>query len=241
MLDRAFAQIPDAHRYGNDILIRSDSAGASYAFLDHIRSLREDSVRSLFSVGAAVTDPVRAAIMPAWTGCPRSRPTGTCVTAPRSPSSPTWSTCPHIPSTRMIVRRERPHPGAQLSLFDTVEGMRHQVFITDTPAQPLLGAAAGTAPHSGHARVGIAVTPAKTAASAVPSRMFAINAAWLQLALIGIDLLAWPRTLALAGEHALAEPKKLRYRLLHVSARIVAAPNEPTCVSPKFGPGRAIS
>jgi acid phosphatase len=31
------------------------------------------------------------------------------------------------------VRRERPHPGAQLSLFDTVEGMRHQVMATDTP------------------------------------------------------------------------------------------------------------
>ena len=33
----------------------------------------------------------------------------------------------------MIVRRERPHPGAQLSLFDTIEGMRHQVMATDTP------------------------------------------------------------------------------------------------------------
>ena len=33
--------------------------------------------------------------------------------------------------TRVIVRRERPHPGAQLTLFDTVEGMRHTAFITD--------------------------------------------------------------------------------------------------------------
>ena len=54
-----------------------------------------------------------------------------------------------------------------------------------------------------------------------PSRQFTINVAWLELALIGIDLLAWTRTLLLDGEHALAEPKKLRYRLLHVAARIV--------------------
>ncbi|GAA1918560.1 hypothetical protein GCM10009753_58810 [Streptantibioticus ferralitis] len=37
------------------------------------------------------------------------------------------------PDTRIIVRRERPHPGAQLSLFDQVEGLRHQVFLTNTP------------------------------------------------------------------------------------------------------------
>jgi hypothetical protein len=54
-----------------------------------------------------------------------------------------------------------------------------------------------------------------------PSRLFAINQAWLELALIGIDLLAWTRTLLLDGEHALAEPKKLRCRLLHVAARLV--------------------
>jgi hypothetical protein len=50
--------------------------------------------------------------------------------------------------------------------------------------------------------------------------VFAINAAWLELALTGIDLLAWTRTLLLDGEQALAEPKKLRYRLLHTAARI---------------------
>ena len=50
--------------------------------------------------------------------------------------------------------------------------------------------------------------------------MFAINQAWLELALTGIDLLAWTQTLLLDGELAAAEPKKLRYRLLHVAARI---------------------
>ncbi len=43
--------------YGNDILIRCDSAGASHAFLDHIRGLREHGIRTFFSVGAAITEP----------------------------------------------------------------------------------------------------------------------------------------------------------------------------------------
>jgi hypothetical protein len=50
--------------------------------------------------------------------------------------------------------------------------------------------------------------------------VFAINQAWLQIALTGIDLLAWTRTLLLEGDLARAEPKKLRYRLLRVAARI---------------------
>ena len=76
--------------------------------------------------------------------------------------------------------------------------------------------------HRAHARVEDRIRTGKdTGFGRFPSRQFAINAAWLELALIGIDLLAWTRTLLLDGEHALAEPKKLRYRLLHVAARIV--------------------
>jgi hypothetical protein len=53
-----------------------------------------------------------------------------------------------------------------------------------------------------------------------PSRTFAINQAWLELALTSIDLLAWTQHLLLDGDLTRAEPKKLRYRLLHVPARI---------------------
>jgi hypothetical protein len=63
--------------------------------------------------------------------------------------------------------------------------------------------------------------PARTPASAGsrPGSSPAINQAWLQLALTGIDLLAWTQLLLLHGDLATAEPKKLRYRLLHVVAR----------------------
>ena len=52
----------------------------------------------------------------------------------------------------------------------------------------------------------------------IPSRQFAINAAWLTCALTAIDLLAWTQTILLHDHPALAkaEPKTLRYRLLHV-------------------------
>jgi hypothetical protein len=42
---------------------------------------------------------------------------------------------------------------------------------------------------------------------------------WLSVVMIAVDLLAWTQTLALDGELAKAEPKTLRYRLLHVAAR----------------------
>ena len=75
--------------------------------------------------------------------------------------------------------------------------------------------------HRAHARVEDRIRCGKnTGFGRFPSRIFAINQAWLQLALTGIDLLAWTRTLLLDGDLTTAEPKKLRYRLLHVAARI---------------------
>jgi hypothetical protein len=222
VLDQALTQIPDQHRYGNDILIRCDSAGASHAFLRHIRSLREQGVRSFFSVGAAITEPVRTAITACADWIPAldsDRELRDGAEIAEITHLVDLSTYPQ--GTRMIVRRERPHPGAQLSVFDTIEGMRHQVFITDTPrggfSVQLLELR-----HRSHARVEDRIRTGKdTGFGRFPSRQFAINAAWLELALVGIDLLAWTRTLLLNGEHALAEPKKLRYRLLHVAARVV--------------------
>ncbi|MFJ2272550.1 transposase, partial [Streptomyces sp. NPDC087849] len=62
VLDQALAQIPDAHRHSTDILIRADSAGSAKAFLDHVRDLRKRGIRTFFSVGYAITEPVRRAV-----------------------------------------------------------------------------------------------------------------------------------------------------------------------------------
>ena len=75
--------------------------------------------------------------------------------------------------------------------------------------------------HRAHARVEDRIRTGKdTGYGRFPSRHFAINAVWLELALAAADLIAWTQTLLLHGELALAEPKKLRYRLLHVAARV---------------------
>jgi hypothetical protein len=52
------------------------------------------------------------------------------------------------------------------------------------------------------------------------SHDFAVNAAWLTAAMTGQVLLGWLKLLALDGDLASAEPKTLRYRLLHAAARL---------------------
>jgi hypothetical protein len=221
VLDRALAQIPDAHRYGTPILIRSDSAGCTQGLLAHIRGLREHGIDARFSVGVAVTEDVRQAILRATDWVPALDADG----QPRDGAEVCELTgllddTGYPAGTRFIVRRETPHPGAQLSLFDTIAGKRHQVIATDTP--PGNGSVQFLeARHRAHARVEDNIRCGKdTGFGRFPSRIFAINAAWLELALAGIDLLAWIKTLLLQGELAKAEPKKLRYRLLHTAARL---------------------
>ncbi|GGX33952.1 IS1380 family transposase [Streptomyces noursei] len=224
VLDDALAQLPDSHRHGTDILIRTDSAGCSRLFLAHIRCLRQHGIRTIFSVGHAVTEPIRRAIrtVPDRLWHPALDQDGSLRDgAEVAELTGMVDLAGHPTGTRIIVRRERPHPGAQLSLFDTVEGLRHQVFLTDTPV-----AGGGTAQfldvrHRGHATVEDRIRCGKDAGlGRFPSRQFAVNATWLELSLTAGDLIAWTQLLLLNGELATAEPKKLRYRLLHVAARL---------------------
>ena len=96
---------------------------------------------------------------------------------------------------------------------------RYQCLATDTGRGQL---AFLEARHRAHARVEDRVKAIKqTGMGRFPSREFAINAVWLQLALTAADLIAWTQTILLDGALAAAEPKKLRYQLLHTAARIV--------------------
>lgn len=222
VLDQALAQIPDAHRHGTDILVRTDSAGSAKAFLAHVRDVRKRGIRTFFSVGYAITEPVRRAVraVPERLWHPALNQDGTLRDGAEVAELTGMVDLDGYPAgTRIIVRRERPHPGAQLSLFDQDEGLRHQVFLTDTPYS---GGGSGQfleVRHRGHATVEDRIRCGKsTGFGRFPSRDFGINAVWLELSLAAIDLLAWTRVLLLDGELATAEPKKLRYRLLHVAA-----------------------
>ncbi|MFJ6141794.1 IS1380 family transposase [Kitasatospora sp. NPDC092286] len=233
VLDQALAQIPDAHRHGTPILVRADSAGGAKAFLAHLRGLRQRGIRTTFSVGHAVTDRVRKAIraLPDRVWHPALEQDSSLRTgAEVAELTGLVDLAGHPDGTRIIVRRERPHPGAQLSLFDQDEGMRHQVFLTDTPVAGGGSIQHLEVRHRAHARVEDHILPQTpsggtpsgktTGFGRFPSRHFQINAAWLELSLTAIDLLAWTRTLLLDGELATVEPKMLRYRLLHAAARI---------------------
>jgi hypothetical protein len=225
VLDAALAQVPDEHRHGAPILVRTDTAGCTHVFLAHIRSLREHGVDVRFSVGAPIDEQVRHAItrLPADAWYPAIEADGQVRDGAEVAelTGLLYGYATHLPDgTRFLVRRERPHPGAQLSLFDTVEGHRHQVIATDTPLTdgPLTWIEAR---HRAHARVEDRIRCGKDSGfGRFPSREYAINQAWLELALTGIDPTSWMRMLLLEGEIAHAEPKKLRYRLLHVAARI---------------------
>jgi hypothetical protein len=227
VLDQALAQIPDQFRHGYPILLRSDGAGSSKALLAHARGLRQSGVDIEFTVGWALTEREHAAIaeLPekAWTpaidvtGDPREH----AAVAELTGLLPAKLFGDYPDGMRVIVRRERPHPGAQLDLIEERDGWRYTCLATDTPAGQLAWL---DARHRAHARVEDRIRTGKdTGLGRFPSKLFAINQAWLACTLTAIDLLAWTQTTLLHDDPALAkaEPKTLRYRLLHVAARLV--------------------
>lgn len=214
LLELALAQLPQAALDGA-ILARSDSAGASHAFAD---ACRETRVR--FSLGYGLTESVRAAIVAlaetAWTAA---------VNADGQPRDGAWvaeltdTVDLHgwPTGTRLVCRRERPHPGAQLSFTDH-DGYRFQCFITDQTGSDLAWLEAR---HRRHAVVEDRIRCLKAMGlSNLPFSDWEPNAAWLEIALIANDLTVWTQQTCLTGEHAIAEPKRLRYRILHVAARL---------------------
>jgi len=227
VIDAALAQVPAEHRHGYPVLFRFDGAGASKALLGHLRGLRDQGVDCEFTVGWALTAREHAAIaalpQTAWTpaidadGDPRE---GAAV-AELTGMFAAGALADYPERMRVIARRERPHPGAQLDLIEERDGWRYTCLATDTR----LGQHAWLdARHRSHARVEDRIRCGKdTGIGRFPSKLFTINAAWLACALTAIDLLAWTQTMLVHDqpELARAEPKTLRYRLLHVAARLV--------------------
>ncbi len=215
VLDAALVQLPvDPHE--QQVIARTDSAALTHGFIDACRA------RGVwFAVGHDLTAPIRTACIsvPNSWWVPAITADGvderddaevaeitTLVDLSRWPAG-----------TRAIVRREDPHPGAQLTFTD-FEGRRYQVFITDLDDPDI---AYLEALHRGRGRAEKRICAAKdTGLANLPSANFAINAAWVQLVLIAQDLLAWTKLLCLDGDLARAEPKRLRYCLFHAAGII---------------------
>jgi hypothetical protein len=215
VLDRALEQIPAEHVETIEILVRADSAGATHALADHCH---EGNMR--FSFGYELSESVRAAILeiPAdgWVAAldqdGSERENGEVAEITDRVELSAWPE-----GSRLIVRRERPHPGAQLSFTDQ-DGYRFQAILTDQTEDNV---AIIECRHRQRARVEDRIRDDKdTGLAKFPFKAFALNEVWLEIVLLAHDLIVWTQALLLSGELAKAEPKRLRYRLLHVAARL---------------------
>jgi len=215
VLDMALAQLPDAARSG-PILVRTDGAGSSHAWVEHLAAGGFG-----YSTGFGVTESVRTAIatVPERVWAPAVTTTGGHRDHAGIADITSLLDLTGWPDgMRVLIRREHPHPGAQLDAFEHRDGYRYQAFATNTKAGQLSFL---DARHRAHARVEDRIRTGKdTGIGRFPSRSMAINRVWLELALTAADLLAWTQTMLIDGDLATAEPKALRYRLLHCAARI---------------------
>jgi hypothetical protein len=215
VLDLALGQLPAGCVEKLEILVRADRAGATHELADYCR---DAGMR--FSFGYDLTDTVRQTILqtPTGTWVPAldqdgtERENGQVVEITDGLSLGSWPG-----GCRVIVRRERPHPGAQLTFTDD-DGYRFQAILTDQPDPDI---AVLERRHRQRARVEDRIRDDKdTGLAKFPFREFALNEIWLELVLLAHDLIIWTQALLLDGELATAQPKRLRYRLLHVAARL---------------------
>lgn len=231
-LDAAIAQLPEVEH--GQVLVRADTGACSKAFLHHITDTGLE-----YSIGFPALETVKAAVeaIPpqAWRaavdpdGNPREGAQVAELTAwMPTPTKPTRSPArfgpQHWPQgMRVIARRERPHPGAQLRLTDH-DGWRITCFATNTKG-PGWTLAALEVRHRLRARAEDRIRGLKdTGMRNLPFHGYAQNQIWLEIVALAADLLTWTQTLAF-DEYEPArrwEPKRLRLRILAVAGRIIS-------------------
>jgi hypothetical protein len=214
MVDLALEQLPRQVVEQAQIVVRTDSAAATHELTDELRVAKIN-----FLMGLDLTAGVREAILglPEQTWRPAVRQDGgTREGAWVAELTDHLDLSAWPEGARVIVRRERPHPGAQLSFTDH-DGHRFLATLTDVAGNPVELECLHRARASAEDRVR---NGKQTGLENLPFRDFDHNAVWLELSLIAQDLIAWTQALALTGDLAVCEPKTLRYRLLHTAARV---------------------
>lgn len=227
VLDLALAGLPAQARprpgdpAGPRLLVRTDSAGASRAFA---AACRDRGVG--FSVGFDISPTLQQLITSEHIPADRWTP---ALDADNQPRAGAWvaevTDCYDLSAwpqhSRLILRAERAHPGAQLRFTDP-DGLRVTALLTDTDPAPG-DTAALELRHRRRARVEDRIREAKaTGLRNLPSWSFAINAAWLEAVLAATDLVAWTQAVCFADTPSLArcEIHTFRYRVLHTAARL---------------------
>jgi hypothetical protein len=212
----ALAQLPRRQR--RQVLIRTDSGGGTHDFLNWLAS---PGRRLHYSVGMVITDDMQEAILrmpdrvwePAYDAAGQVRPGAWVAELTGLLDLAGWPQ-----GMRVIVRKERPHPGAQLRFTD-LNGHRFTAFATD--------ARRGQLPdlelrHRRRARCEDRIRAAKdTGLRNLPLHGFDQNQLWCELVAMASELLAWMQMLALDRTARAWEPKRLRLRLFSAAGRLV--------------------
>ena len=212
----ALAQLP--RRVRRRVLIRTDSGGGTHEFLAW---LTRPSCRLHYSVGMTITEDMHQAILTL-----PDRVWEAAYDAGGEVRRGAWvaeltglldlSSWPE--GMRVIVRKERPHPGAQLRFTD-IDGHRVTCFATDAKRGQLADLELR---HRRRARCEDRIRCAKdTGLRNLPLHGFNQNQIWCELVAMACELLAWMAMLALDGPARAWEPKRLRLCLFTAAGRIV--------------------
>jgi hypothetical protein len=212
----ALAQLPEQAR--RRVLVRSDSGGGTHEFLAW---LTRPGRRLAYPAGFTITDEAQQAIMKipagAWTpacdGDGQVRDGAWVAELTGLPGLTGWPK-----GMRVIIRKERPHPGAQLRFTD-IGGHRFTAFATDARTGQLADLELR---HRRRARCEDRIRCAKdTGLRNMPLHGFEQNQIWCEIVALACELLAWIAMLALTGPARRWEPKRLRLRLFSAAGRLV--------------------
>jgi hypothetical protein len=227
---QAVAQIPAVHIETIEIVLRVDSAGASHDLLDWCR---EGQIE--FSVRHDLTETVRSAILQIPDGdwvCSldqdgHARPNRQVSEITEHLDLSSWPQ-----GTRVIIRRERAHPGAQLSFTDH-DGHR---FQPSSPTRQAQSPSVSVITAGALASRTTSANDKDTGLRNLPFRDFAQNQVWLQIIRLAHDLIVWTPTTPARGRARQSRTQRLRYRLLHVAGRLAFHARTATLHLPAAGP-----
>lgn len=232
VIRQALQQLPFGPRPGRQVLIRTDSAGGTHEVVKWLTARRVQ-----YSVGFTLKprheQQIRALPEQAWTpaydadGVQREGAWVADVTGVLDLTG--WPA-----GMRVIVRAERPHPGAQLRFTD-LDGNRLTAFATNTRRGQLADLELR---HRRRARCEDRIRAAKdTGLRNFPLHYFDQNKIWLAIVLLAGQLTAWLQLLALHGTAARTwEPKRLRLRLFSIAGRIATRSRQTHLRLPTHAP-----
>jgi hypothetical protein len=231
VLGDAITQLPVAYR--RKILIRIDGAGATHDLLKHLEQMNRAWRSVKFTVGWTITDVDETAIeqLPAtaWTDSLRQDGTATGQAHTAELTGLNQRVEAWTKGLRLIARRTKPSARHRknLTALEKRTGWRYAIVATNITR--LAGVPGSHQPqwldalHRAHAGVEDKVRTNKAMGLRnLPSKDWTVNQGWILAANIAADLDAWTRLLGLHDQPDLAhaEPDTLRYRILHLPAKL---------------------